>query len=259
MEMEWFCHPDEARTWYEFWKAERMKWWLSLGVKESNLRLRDHAADELSHYSKMTVDIEYLYPFTAPDFGELEGIAHRGEFDLTQHQQHSGQRLDYFDQDLQLKMKEQGASLDEIKAKSRYIPNVIEPASGLTRAVLVLLCEGYRHEPGRQGTEEFLSFKPRFAPVKLGIFPLVNKEGMPEVAEKLYLDLRQHFTCEYDAKQSIGKRYARMDEIGTPFCVTIDGQTLADQTVTVRERDTMAQQRIGIDQVRAYVQQRLGE
>jgi glycyl-tRNA synthetase len=257
MEMEWFCHPDEARTWYEFWKAERLKWWLSLGVKESNLQLRDHAADELSHYSKMTVDIEYLYPFTAPDFGELEGIAHRGEFDLTQHQQHSGQKLDYFDQDLQLKLKEQGVSPEEIKAKSRYIPNVIEPASGLTRAVLVLLCEGYRHEPGRQGTEEFLSFKPRFAPVKLGIFPLVNKDGMPDVAEKLYLDLRQHFTCEYDPKQSIGKRYARMDEIGTPFCVTIDGQTLQDQTVTVRERDTMAQQRIGIAQVRAYVQERL--
>jgi glycyl-tRNA synthetase len=257
MEMEWFCHPDEARTWYEFWKAERLKWWLSLGVKESNLRLRDHAADELSHYSKMTVDIEYLYPFTAPDFGELEGIAHRGEFDLTQHQQHSGQKLDYFDQDLQVRMKEQGASPDEIKAKSRYIPNVIEPASGLTRAVLVLLCEGYRHEPGRQGTEEYLSLKPRFAPVKLGIFPLVNKEGMPEVAERLYLDLRSTFTCEHDPKQSIGKRYARMDEIGTPFCVTIDGQTLTDRTVTVRERDTMAQQRIGIEQVRAYVQERL--
>jgi glycyl-tRNA synthetase len=257
MEMEWFCHPDEARMWYDFWKAERMKWWLSLGVKESNLQLRDHAQDELSHYSKMTVDIEYLYPFTAPDYGELEGIAHRGCFDLTQHQQHSGQKLDYFDQDLQVKLKEQGASPEEIKAKSRYIPNVIEPASGLTRAVLVLLCEGYRHEPGRQGTEEYLSFKPRFAPVKLGVFPLVNKEGMPEVAEKLYLDLRQHFTCEYDPKQSIGKRYARMDEIGTPFCVTIDGQTLQDQTVTVRERDTMAQQRIAIDQVRAYVQERV--
>jgi glycyl-tRNA synthetase len=257
MEMEWFCHPDEARTWYDFWKAERFKWWLSLGVKESNLQLRDHAADELSHYSKMTVDIEYLYPFTAPDFGELEGIAHRGDFDLTQHQQHSGQKLDYFDQELQLKLKEQGATPDEIKTKSRYLPNVIEPASGLTRAVLVLLCEGYRHQPGRQGTEEYLSFKPRFAPVKLGIFPLVNKEGMPEIAEKLYLDLRQHFTCEYDPKQSIGKRYARMDEIGTPFCVTIDGQTLTDQTVTVRERDTMAQQRIGIDHVRSYVQERL--
>jgi glycyl-tRNA synthetase len=258
MEMEWFCHPDEARMWYEFWKAERMKWWRSLGVKDENLRFRDHAADELSHYSKMTVDIEYKYPFTAPDFGELEGIAHRGEFDLTQHQQHSGQKLDYFDQELQLKLKEQGASPDEIKAKSRYIPNVIEPASGLTRAVLVLLTESYRKDAGRQGTDEYFSFEPRFAPIKAGVFPLVNKEGMPELSEKIYLDLRQHFTCEHDAKQSIGKRYARMDEIGTPFCVTVDGQTLTDQTVTVRERDSMAQQRVSTDKIRGYLQERLG-
>jgi glycyl-tRNA synthetase len=203
------------------------------------------------------VDIEYKYPFTAPDFGELEGIAHRGCFDLTQHQQHSGQKLDYFDQDLQLKLKEQGASPEEIKAKSRYIPNVIEPASGLTRAVLVLLCESYRQEKGRQGAEEYLSFLPRFAPIKAGIFPLVNKEGMPEVGEKIYLDLRNHFTCEYDPKQSIGKRYARMDEIGTPYCVTVDGQTLQDQTVTVRERDTMKQERVGIDNLKGYLSERL--
>ena len=124
--------------------------------------------------------------------------------------------------------------------------------------MLVLLCEGYRHEPGRQGTEEYLSFKPRFAPVKLGVFPLVNKDGMPEVAEKLYLDLRQHFTCEYDPKQSIGKRYARMDEIGTPFCVTVDGQTLTDQTVTVRERDSMAQERVSTDKMLPYLKERLG-
>jgi glycyl-tRNA synthetase len=257
MEMEWFCHPDEARTWYEFWKHERMKWWLSLGVAESKLRFRDHEQDELSHYSKMTVDIEYIYPFTAPEFGELEGIAHRGSFDLTQHQQHSGQKLDYFDQDLQLRLKEQGVSAEEIKSKSRYIPNVIEPASGLTRAVLVLLCEGYRHDPSRQGTEEYLSIKPRFAPIKVGVFPLVNKDGMPEVAEKIYLDLRQHFTCEYDPKQAIGRRYARMDEIGTPFCVTVDGQTLQDQTVTVRERDSMRQERISMDKLIGFLTERL--
>src|SRR5688500_14293708 len=251
MEMEWFCHPDEARKWYEFWKEERMRWWRSLGVKAENLQLRDHAADELSHYSKMTVDIEYKYPFTAPEFGELEGIAHRGSFDLTQHQQHSGQKLDYFDQELQVKLKEQGVSAEEIKAKSRYIPNVIEPASGLTRAVLVLLFEAYRKELGRQGTEEFLSIKPQFAPIKLGVFPLVNKEGMPEVAEKVYLDLRKHFTAEYDPKQSIGKRYARMDEIGTPYCLTVDGETLKDQTVTVRERDRMTQERVSTDKLKS--------
>src|SRR5260221_1368426 len=235
-----------------------MKWWYSLGIKPENLRFRDHDKDELSFYSKATVDIEYKYPFTSPDFGELEGIAHRGDYDLTQHSKHSGQRLDYFDQELQLKLKEQGASPEDVKAKSRYIPNVIEPASGLTRAVLVLLCEAYRREPGRQGAEEYLSFKPQFAPVKLGIFPLVNKEGMPEVAEKVYLDLRKSFTCEYDPKQAIGRRYARMDEIGTPFCVTIDGQTAQDQSVTIRDRDSMAQQRVALDQVLPYLMDRLG-
>jgi glycyl-tRNA synthetase len=259
MEMEWFCAPDEALKWYDFWKHERMRWWESLGVSKDNLRFRDHGSDELAHYSKACVDIEYKYPFTAPDFGELEGIAHRGAYDLTQHQTHSGQKLDYFDQDLQLKLKEQGVSPEEIKARSRYVPNVIEPASGLTRAVLVLLCEAYRHEKGRNGAEEFLSFKPKFAPVKAGVFPLVNKDGMPEVAEKLYLDLRQRFTCEYDPKQSIGKRYARMDEIGTPFCVTVDGDTLKDQTVTVRERDTAGQQRVAIDKVPAFLQERMGD
>jgi glycyl-tRNA synthetase len=157
-----------------------------------------------------------------------------------------------------VKLKEQGVSAEETKSRSRYIPNVIEPASGLTRAVLVLLCEAYRHNPGRQGTEEMLSISPQFAPIKCGVFPLVNKEGMPEIAEKLYLDLRQRFTCEYDAKQAIGRRYARMDEIGTPFCITIDGQTAQDQTVTIRERDSMAQQRVALDKVLPYLEEKLG-
>ena len=256
MEMEFFCHPDESAKWYEFWKVERMRWWKSLGVKAENLRLRDHEQDELSHYSKMTVDIEYKYPFTSPDFGELEGIAHRGCYDLTQHQQHSGQRLDYFDQELQLKLKEQGASAEEIKEKSRYIPNVIEPASGLTRAVLVLLCEGYAEDPTRP-SPVYMKFDPKMAPIKAGIFPLVNKEGMPEIAEKLYMDLRTKFMCEYDPKQSIGKRYARMDEIGTPYCITIDGETLKDQTVTIRERDTLKQDRVAIEKVKTYLSERL--
>jgi glycyl-tRNA synthetase len=256
MEMEFFCAPDEALKWYEFWRAERMKWWVSLGVDPSRLRFRDHAQDELAFYSKATVDIEYLYPFTAPDFGELEGVAHRGHYDLTQHQNASGQKLDYFDQELQLKLKAEGVPDDQVKARSRYIPNVIEPASGLTRAVLVLLCEAFTLDESRP-SKMFMKFKPQFAPIKLGIFPLVNKDGMPEVAEKLYLELRKNFTCEYDPKQAIGKRYARMDEIGTPFCITIDGQTLTDQTVTLRERDTMTQQRIGIDQVKSFLHARL--
>jgi len=256
MEMEWFCHPDEAAKWYEFWKTKRMEWWYSLGVAEGNLKFRDHEKDELSHYSKMTVDIEYKYPFTAPDFGELEGIAHRGEFDLTQHSKHSGQKLDYFDQELQLELKAKGLSDEEVKARSRYIPNVIEPASGLTRAVLVLLCEAYTLDESRP-SKMFMKFKPAFAPIKLGIFPLVNKDGMPEVAEKLYLDLRKSYTCEYDPKQNIGKRYARMDEIGTPFCITVDGQTLQDQAVTVRERDSMRQERVAIDKIRPYLADQL--
>ena len=256
MEMEWFCPPDEAIKWYEFWRAERMKWWVSLGVDPAKLRFRDHAQDELAFYSKATVDIEYLYPFTAPDFGELEGVAHRGDYDLTQHSKHAGMKLDYFDQELQLKLKAEGVSDDQVKARSRYIPNVIEPASGLTRAVLVLLCEAYTPDESRP-SKMYMRFKPQFAPIKLGIFPLVNKEGMPEVAEKLYLELRKSFTCEYDPKQAIGKRYARMDEIGTPFCITIDGQTLTDQTVTLRERDTMTQTRIPLDQIKSYLLRQL--
>jgi glycyl-tRNA synthetase len=249
MELEWFCHPDDARKWYEFWKAERVKWWRSLGVKESNLRLRDHEADELSHYSKMTVDIEYRYPFTAPDFGELEGIAHRGNFDLTEHQKHSGAKLEYFDQD----RKEKGEPED----KFRYLPNVIEPASGLTRAVLVLLCEGFTPDESRP-SKMFMKFHPKFAPIKCGIFQLVNKDGMPEIAEKLYLDLRNHFTCEYDENQTVGKLYAIIDEIGKHFCVTVDGQTKDDQTVTIRERDTMKQERVSLDKVLPYLRERLG-
>ena len=260
MEMEFFCQPDDSLKWFEFWKHERMKWWLTLGIKQENLIFRDHAKDELSFYSRATTDIEYKYPFTAPEFGELEGIAHRGDYDLTQHQQHSGAKLDYFDQEMQLKLKESGASPEDIKAKSRYIPNVIEPASGLTRAVLVLLCECYRYEKGRQGgTEEWFTFKPKFAPVKLGVFPLVNKDGMPDVAQKMYMDLRTKFTCEYDPKQAIGKRYARMDEVGTPFCVTVDTETLSNQTVTIRHRDTQQQERIGIDKVGAFVAEKIAE
>ncbi|GAB4193824.1 MAG: glycine--tRNA ligase [Phycisphaeraceae bacterium] len=242
MEMEWFCAPEDAAKWYDFWKHERMRWWKTLGISESNLRFRDHDDDELAHYSKMCVDIEYKYPFTAPGFGELEGVAHRGCFDLTQHQEHSKQKMEYFDQ----------------AKNERYIPNVIEPASGLTRGVLVLLCEAYTPDESRP-SKVFMKFKPKFAPIKAGIFPLVNKDGMPEIAQKLYMSLRDKFTCQLDAKQSIGKRYARMDEAGTPYCFTIDGDTLNDQTVTVRDRDTQAQERIHIDQVVNFLVEKIRE
>jgi glycyl-tRNA synthetase len=258
MEMEFFCPPDESQQWYQFWRQERYNWWLTLGIDPRNLTLRDHDANELSHYSNATVDVEYKYPFSAPGFGELEGVAHRGCFDLTQHTQHSGKDLSYFDQELQLKLQAQGVDKDEVKKRSRYIPHVIEPASGLTRAVLVLLCEAYTPDPER-ASGVYMRFKPKFAPVKAGIFPLVNKDGMPEVAQKLYMQLRGKYTVDFDVKQTIGKRYARMDEIGTPFCFTIDGDTLNDQTVTVRHRDTQSQERIGIDKVEAFLAEKLAQ
>jgi glycyl-tRNA synthetase len=226
--------------WYEFWVAERMKWWENLGVEKSHLFRHVIPKDEVAHYSKGTSDLEYLWPFTAPNFGELEGVAYRTDYDLTQHQTHSKVNLEYVDQE----------------AKRRYIPHVVEPASGLTRGVLLLLCEGYRYDESR-ASPEWLKIKPSLAPIKAGVFPLVNKDGMPEVGEKLYADLRKSFVCQYDAKQSIGKRYARMDEAGTPFCITIDGETLKDQNVTIRDRDTAQQERVALDKVKAYLAEKL--
>jgi glycyl-tRNA synthetase len=170
----------------------------------------------------------------------LEGVAYRTDYDLKQHQTHSKVNLEYIDQE----------------QNRRYLPHVVEPAGGLTRGVLVLLSEAYQYDESRP-SPEWLKLKPSLAPIKLGIFPLVNKDGMPEVAEKLYLDLRKDYICQYDAKQSIGKRYARMDEAGTPFCITVDGDTLKDQSVTIRERDTARQDRVALDQVKAWVDRKL--
>ncbi len=263
MEMEFFCPPDESQKWYAFWRDVRYQWWLSLGVAEENLILRDHDDDELAHYSSACVDVEYKYPFTAPGFGELEGVAHRGNYDLSAHSKgkqnkNSNAKLDYFDQDLQVRLQNEGVDKAEIKERSRYVPHVIEPASGLTRAVLVMLCEAYTPDPDR-ASGVYMKFKPKFAPVKAGVFPLVNKDGMPETAQKLYMQLREKYTCEYDAKQSIGKRYARMDEIGTPYCFTVDGDTATDQAVTVRDRDTQSQERVALDQVEAFLAEKLAD
>ena len=240
MEMEWFCHPEEAGKWQKFWFEERKKFWLSVGLSEGNLMLRDHDSDELAHYAKKglgTSDIEYKFPFTAPGFGELEGIAHRCDFDLKQHQEHSGQKLEY---------------LDPARDNERYIPHVIEPASGLTRGVLALICEAYTVDETRP-SGVYLNFHPSMAPKKAAILPLTAKEDHVPIAQKLYLELREEFPVDLDIKQNIGKRYARQDEIGTPYCFTIDNDTLADQTVTVRDRNTMAQERIHIDKVAEYL------
>lgn len=254
-ELEFFCHPDESLEWYKFWRDFRMEWWQAIGLAGENLILREHDKDELSHYSQGTSDVEYRFPFTAPGFGELEGIAHRGNYDLTQHQKHSGAKLEYFDQ-------ERGELLPNGSRRGeRYLPHCIEPAAGLDRGALALICEAYTRDESRP-SPEFLKLNPRVAPIKAAVFPLVNKDGMPEVAEKLYNELFAKFGrsgfIEMDSKQSIGKRYARMDEAGCPFCFTIDGDTLTNQTVTVRDRDTGSQDRIAIDKVSGFLFEKLG-
>lgn len=241
MELEFFAHPSSAKAWYQFWRKQRFDWWLSIGLSAENLRMREQTKEELAHYAKEgagSSDIEYRFPFTDPGFGELEGIAHRTDYDLRQHAEHSGQddRFKYFDQENQ----------------EKYFPHIIEPSAGADRGVLALLCEAYTDDPSRP-SGVVMKFHPRMAPVKAGIFPLVDKDGMPEIAEKLYLELRKQWNVQIDMKQSIGKRYARMDEAGTPFCFTIDTQTLTDQTVTVRYRDTLKQERIALSQVSQFL------
>jgi len=243
MEMEWFCHPDDSQKWYDFWVDARFNWWKSLGISDANLIRRDHDDDELAHYSTACADVEYKYPFTAPGYGELEGIAHRGCYDLTKHQEHSKQKLTYFDQE----------------RNEHYLPHVIEPAAGLTRGLLVLLCEAYTPTPDRKGSKCIMSFQPDIAPIQAAVFPLVAKDGMPEKAAALYEDLRKTWRVRYDVKQSIGKRYARMDEVGTPFCFTIDNETLERDVVTVRYRDTGEQEQLNIDKVRPFLAEHIGQ
>ncbi len=244
MEIEFFCHPDTSRQWYETWRDARFQWYKNLGVQSEKLRLREHDKDELSHYSQGTSDVEYLFPW---GWGELEGIAHRGDYDLKQHMQFSGKDLSYFD--------------DE--TKQRFVPHVIEPSAGATRSLLAFLCEAFTedqapNEKGQMETRTVLRLHPRLAPVKAAIFPLVKKEGMPERATAIYKDLQKHWNVFYDQQGAVGRRYRRQDEAGTPFCITVDGQTAQDQTVTVRQRDAMSQQRIGVDHLAGYLLEQLG-
>jgi len=238
MEIEFFCHPDTSREWYEFWRNERFEWYVRLGVAREKLRVREHDPEELSHYSVGTSDIEFLYPW---GWGELEGVAHRGCFDLTQHQQFSGKDMQYFD--------------DE--SKERYLPHVIEPAAGATRSFLMFLLNAYGEEEVEGETRTVLRLHPRLAPIKAAVFPLVKKDGMPERANAIYKDLLRHFPVFYDEKGAVGRRYRRQDEVGTPFCITVDGQTSNDETVTVRDRDTMQQERVGTGHLIPYLLDRL--
>lgn len=257
MEIEFFCHESQALEWYRFWRDSRLAWWKSLGLAGENLQLREHERDELAHYARQgagTSDIEYRFPFTSPGFGELEGIAHRSSYDLQQHQEHARKNLEYFDAD-------RGELLPNGGRKGeKYLPHVIEPSAGLDRGVLAMLCEAFTEDASRP-SPELLKLHPRLAPIKAAVFPLVNKDGMPELSEKLHAELSRRFYrqgfIEHDVKQAIGKRYARMDEAGCPYCFTIDGETLEKQSVTVRDRDTGAQDRIAIDRVSDWLGERL--
>ncbi len=269
MEIEFFCHEDKSMEWYEFWRNVRFNWYVGLGLKSEKLRLRDQDADELAHYSKACADIEYLFPFS-DDFQELEGVAHRGCYDLSQHQQHSGRDLTYFDDDAWEHDKDKfgDRSKDEQKqiknqAPYRFLPTVIEPSAGADRATLAFLCEAYTEdeqpdEKGKMQTRVVMKFHPRLAPIKVAVFPLVKKEGMPEIAHKLYKDLKRHMTAFYDDKGAVGRRYRRQDEVGTPYCVTVDGDTLSDGTVTIRDRDTLEQVRVKKEAVVDWVREKLG-
>jgi glycyl-tRNA synthetase len=250
MEMEFFVPPADAQRWFEHWLGERMRWYEELGLRPDHLRLRAHDADELSHYSSGTSDVEYLFPI---GWSELEGIANRGNFDLSQHAEFSGEKLEYFDPE----------------SKERYVPHVIEPAAGADRATLAFLVDAYDEEvvagegdgsnPTRPAgeTRTVLRLHPQLAPVKVAVLPLVKKDGQPELARKIYEDLRPRTQAEYDEGGSIGKRYRRQDEIGTPWGVTVDHQSLEDRTVTLRDRDSLAQDRIAIEDLAGELERRL--
>ncbi|NIL99199.1 MAG: glycine--tRNA ligase [Planctomycetales bacterium] len=266
MEIEFFCHPDTSRDWYEYWRDRRLQWYVDLGLASDRLRLREHPSEELSHYSRGTSDIEYAFPFLpAGDFGELEGVAHRGDFDLRSHMEG---KLNEKSDTLQLelgpdgkpKYKGSGRDLtyrDDVSGE-KFIPHVIEPSAGADRAALAFLCEAYTEdeapdEKGKLQTRTVLKFHPRLAPIKAAVFPLVKKDGMPEIAREIYRALKKNFPVFYDEKGAVGRRYRRQDEAGTPFCITVDGQTLQDNTVTIRDRDSLKQWRVPRDEVPAEI------
>ncbi|MCK5832574.1 glycine--tRNA ligase [bacterium] len=231
MEMQYFVHPSEADKWFEYWKEQRRQWYTELAFSMENLHFHEH--EKLAHYALAAVDIEYDFPF---GLSELEGIHNRGNFDLTRHQEHSGKSFEYFDQ----------------KRDEKFIPFVIETSGGVDRCLLALLIDAYEEEPEKADSNKkrvVLKLHPKLSPIKVGVFPLVNRDGMPDMARKIETELRHRFMVFYDDGGSIGRRYRRQDEAGTPFCITVDGQTADDETVTIRERDTMLQIRIKIDKI----------
>jgi glycyl-tRNA synthetase len=270
MEIEFFCKPADSPAWYRYWRDRRWNWYLSLGLTAGKLQLREHHADELSHYSVGTADIEYAFPFLAEgEFGELEGIAHRGDFDLRSHMEgklvrKDGQLVVETGPDGKPRHRGSGKDLSyfDDATRERYVPHVIEPSAGADRAVLAFLCDAYHEdevpdEDGKPRSRTVLKLHPRLAPLKAAILPLVKKDGMPEVAIDLYRRLKAHMPCMYDEKGSVGRRYARQDEAGTPWCLTIDGQSLSDHTITLRDRDTLVQTRVPIAECVDMLRERL--
>jgi glycyl-tRNA synthetase len=238
MEMEFFVPPAEAQRWFDHWLEQRMNWYLRLGMRADHLRLRPHEAHELSHYSSATSDVEYLFPI---GWQELEGVANRGDFDLRQHAEHSGQKLEYVD----------------TASGERYVPHVIEPAAGADRATLAFMVDAYDEDEIEGERRTVLRLHPQLAPVKVAVLPLVRKDGQPELAREVYRDVRERMQAEYDEGGAIGRRYRRQDEIGTPWAVTIDHRSLEDRTVTLRDRDSLAQDRIAIDELGDELERRL--
>ena len=243
MEIEFFCRASESADWYRYWRERRYNWYIALGMRRDNLHLREHDKNELAHYAAGCADVEYDFPFGR---SELEGIANRTDFDLRQHMQMSGKDLRYFD--------DQEPNEDA----RRYLPHVIEPSAGADRGTLAFLCDAYHEDEVGGELRTVLKLHPRLAPIKAAVFPLVKKDGMPEKALGIYRELKQHFNVYYDEKGAIGRRYRRQDEAGTPFCVTIDGDTLTAGTVTVRERDSCEQVRIGTAELLTYLSERVG-
>ncbi len=239
MEMQYFVRPEEAGKWFEYWRKKRWEWYLSMGIDENMLHWHKHSEDELAHYAIEAYDIEFDFPFGRK---ELEGIHNRGDYDLSRHQEYSGKRLEYTDP----------------ITKEQYIPYIVETSGGVDRTMLAVIVDAYTEEPERSNPDKIrvvLKMHPRLSPIKVGIFPLVKKEGMPEIAREIAEDLKSEFMVFYDEKDSIGRRYRRQDEAGTPFCVTVDGQTLEDRTVTIRERDTMVQVRVKIDEIAKMIKE----
>lgn len=266
-ELEFFCAPGTDVEWYEHWKAQRFQWYLDLGIKKENLRFREHEKDELAHYAKGCVDVEYRFPFGSGDWQELEGIANRTDYDLRQHQRGMRTMNDWFEKGkdlMAISLKDEDPdylsgplSYFDEASKSRFIPFVIEPSAGIDRSTLAFLVDAYDEDEANGEVRSVMRFSPALAPVKAAIFPLVKKEGMPEIARKLYDDLKRNWAVFYDEKSAVGRRYRRQDEAGTPWCITIDGQTLADQTVTLRDRDSMTQIRVNLDAVKTWIRDKM--